>query len=132
MEKDSQKEKIRTLLQPLLWDYQIDPYEFYQVAAGKLAQVGSINQERALIRILDRLPWYDVIDLFGLDFLKKYITLKLVSKLRFSDKRRQYEIVHKVLHGKIVSFPGWNSETRQKLKDSLLSHRWYRTEPTLF
>lgn len=132
MKSTAHRKIIETLLAPILWDYRIHPYEFYQVAIGNKAQIGHFNQEKALIRILERLNWYDLINLFGMEFLKKYITLELVSKLRFKDKRRKYEVVRKILHGETVSFPGWNSETRQRLEHSLLSHRWYRTEPTLF
>ena len=117
--------KIKKLLKPILWDYEIDPYDFYQLAIGKKKMIGLFNQERALIRILERLYWYDVVDLLGLDFLKENLSSNIVNKLHIGGLKRRYEIVHKILREEPVSFSKWNSETRQRLKHSILSHRWY-------
>jgi hypothetical protein len=117
---------IKKLLQPILWDYEIDPFEFYQVAIGKKKMIGLFNQERALIRILERLNWFDVLTLLGINFLKENLSSNIVNKLRIGGLRRRYEIVQKILRGEPVSFSKWNSETRKRLRHSILSHRWYR------
>lgn len=117
--------KIKQFIKPILWDYEIDPLEFYQVAIGKKKMIGFFNQERALIRILEHLNWYDVVDILGLNFLKENLSSDIVNKLRIGGLKKRYEIVQKILRGEPVSITGWNSETRQRLKHSILSHRWY-------
>jgi len=121
-------EKIR----PILWDYRIDPIEFYHIAKGERKAIGFLNQERALIRILDYMDWYDILTLFGIDFLRKNLTPDLVGKLRFAKQREKYEIIRKILLGEPLSFPEWCDETRQRAGNTVLSDRWYRTEPSLF
>ena len=126
-----EKELIRALLRPLLWDYDIDPYELYEAAAGIRPRAGAFTQETALLRLLERLGWYDLIDLFGLDGLKILLTQERIARLRFQELRERYELARKVLHGEPVSLSGWSPEYREKIRRTLLSHRWYRAEPGL-
>ncbi|MDY0092876.1 MAG: hypothetical protein RBT80_09280 [Candidatus Vecturithrix sp.] len=127
-----EKAEIRKLLHPILWDYDIDPYHLFQVAIGCKERVGSFTQQTALIRMLERLSWYDLIRLFGLEELTRLLTPDLIAQLRFPELRERYELVRKVLHGEPVSFSGWSPEYRQKIRRTLLSHRWYRTQPGVF
>jgi hypothetical protein len=124
-----EKADIQKLLQPLLWDYRIDPYELFEVAIGTRERVGSFTQGKALIRMLERLAWYDLVRLFGIDGLTTLLTTHVIAQLRFPELRERYELVRKVLQGEPVSFSGWSPEYRQKIRHTLLSHRWYRTQP---
>ena len=124
-------DEIRALLRPILWDYDLDPYEFYEVAAGTRARLGMFTQDTALIRLFERLGWYDLIDLFGLDELTRLLTKERIAKLRIPELRERYELARKVLHGEPVSLSGWSPEYREKIRRTLLSHRWYRAEPGL-
>jgi len=121
-----QKQQIIDTFVPILWDYSVDPLEFYEAAAGRNDKAGPFDQERALIRCLERLSWYDLLKIFGIDFLKTHLTKTLISKLRFQQMRDKYEFLRKVLQGEDVSFSGWNSETRDRIEHTLLSNRWYR------
>jgi hypothetical protein len=122
------KDEIQKLLKPILWDYQIDPYVFYQTAMGERIRAGGFDQEKAQIRMLERLSWYDLIRLFGLEGLKKLLTRETISKLRIRELREKYEFARKVLHGESVSYTGWSPEYREKIKHTLLSNRWYRAQ----
>ena len=122
-----EKEQVKKILKPILWDYQIDPYEFFEVATGKKERIGSFNQEKALIRMFERLFWYDLVNLFGIDGLAKLLSKELISRIRIKELREKYEFARKVLHGETVSFSGWSPEYREKIKHTLLSDRWYRT-----
>ncbi|MDZ7724262.1 MAG: hypothetical protein U5R06_16015 [candidate division KSB1 bacterium] len=79
---------IQETIQPILWDYDIDPVVFYNIALGEHSAVGMLNQERALLRILQQLPFYDILDLFGKTFLKKNLTPDLIKKMRFAHQRK--------------------------------------------
>lgn len=125
------KTEIRTCLQPILWDYQLDPYEFYETALGRRERVGWFTQERALLRMLERLSWYDLIQLFGIEHLTQLLTQELVSRIRIPQLREKYELARKALQGETVSFSGWSPEYREKIRHTLLSHRWYRAQQGL-
>jgi len=132
MEQLTEKTEIRKLLHPIVWDYHIDPYELFETAAGKKAQTGSFTQEKALVRMLEYLAWYDLLRLFGIDGLRKLITKDVISRLRIREVREKYELVRKVLQGETVSFSGWSPEYREQIKHSLLSDRWYRSQQRVF
>jgi hypothetical protein len=124
--------EIKDLLQPILWDYDLEAYEFYRIARGERQGIGFLNQERAIVRILERLGWYEILGLLGLDFIKEHLTPELIAKLRFPEQKRKYEIIRKILHREPLSFPGWSAETRARARNTVLSDRWYCTEPALF
>ncbi len=123
-----QEEEIRAILQAILWDYQIDPCDFYELALGRKERIGWFSRERALIRMLERLSWYDLIRVFGLKELSDILKPELIAQLRFPELRRRYELARKVLRGETVSFSGWSPEYRENIKHSLVSQRWYRTQ----
>jgi hypothetical protein len=50
---DEKREQIQKLLKPNLWDYNIDPVDFFNVIIGKKNRAGCFNQETALIRMLE-------------------------------------------------------------------------------
>jgi hypothetical protein len=120
---------IRQLLRPFFWDYDLDPYEVFEVVMSERERVGSFTRETALIRLFERLSWYDILQLFGVEHVTALLTKELIRNIRFPELRERYELVRKILHGEPVSFSGWSPEYRQKIQRTLLSHRWYRTQP---
>jgi hypothetical protein len=127
-----EKAKIQTLLQPIIWDYSIAPYELYEVAIGHKERVGWFTQDKAVVRILERLSWYDLINLFGIDKLTQLLTKDVISQIRVKALQERYEFARKVLQGEPVSFSGWSPESREKIRHTLLSNRWYRTQQRIF
>ena len=125
------EDEIRKILQPIIWDYNIDPSDFYAIASGK-KQIAGIRRESVLIRMLERLFWYDLLKLFGTDGMAELLTPGLIAGLRIKEQREKYELARKVLQGESVSFSGWSPEYREKIRHTLLSDRWYRTEQGIF
>ena len=121
------QEQIKKTLKPILWDYQIDPIDFFDVAIGKKVRTGSFDQAKALIRMFERLSWYDLVNLFGIDGLAKLLTKEIITRIRIKELRDKYEFARKILHKETVSFSGWSPEYREKIKHRLLSDRWYRS-----
>ncbi len=126
------KSEIQKFLRPILWDYNIDPYELFELVIGTKERAGSFTHETALIRMMERLSWYDLVNLFGIEKLTHLITPQIISRLRFRELQEKYELVRKVLQGETVSFSGWSPEYREKIRHTLLSDRWYRTQPGIF
>jgi len=127
MQNVAEKKKIENILAKIIWDYDVKPYDLYLVLAGKREAAGPFTTEKIFIRMLERLSWYDLLDIVGLDFLKRNLTGELIKNIRFHDLREKYEFVRKILQGEAVSFSGWSVEYREKIESTLLSNRWYRT-----
>ena len=122
------KNIIREIMSHIIWDYDIDPLDLYEVVTGHRDKVGHFDSKRVLIRMIERLSWYDLVNLLGIDFLKDNITPEIINGIRHKDFREKYEFVRKVLQGEAVSFSGWNPEYREKIKHTLLSNRWYSAQ----
>jgi len=125
------QKKVKSLLNGLTWDYHITPVELYQLAAGTMKERGWFTREWALIRILSRLSWYDILSLFGVKEVKKILSSGIIKRIQDPSLRKQYEILCAILHKTPVPFSGWNTETRRSYESAFLSHRWYRTLPAL-
>ena len=119
---------IRSIMKLIVWDYAVDPYVLYEVVTGKRDKAGHFDAERILIRMLERLSWYDLINILGMEFLQQALTPQVIKKIRFRDLQEKYDFVRKVLQGEAVSFSGWSPLYRERIKHTLLSNRWYRTE----
>jgi hypothetical protein len=126
--KHLNKGKIRSIMKLIVWDYDVDPYVLYEVVTGKRDKVGHFDAERILIRMLERLSWYDLINILGMEFLRSALTPQVIKKIRLMDVQEKYDFVRKVLQGEAVSFSGWSPLYRERIKHTLLSDRWYRTE----
>jgi hypothetical protein len=125
--KHLNKSKIRAIMKLIVWDYDVDPYVLYEVVTGKRDKVGHFDAERILIRMLERLSWYDLLNILGMAFLRSALTPQVIKKIRLMDVREKYDFVRKVLQGETVSFSGWSPLYRERIKHTLLSDRWYRT-----
>lgn len=122
---------IKDILKPVLWDYNINVNDFYDVATGVRERVGGFDQQRALVRVFERLDWYDILEVFGIQFVEEHLTPDIISRIRFADLRKRYDIIRRILHGEPVSFAGWSVATAERARNAVLSNRWYRTEPAL-
>lgn len=119
------EDQIRNILKGVVWDYDIDPYDLYLVALGGKQPIGFFNSERSLLRFLERLSWYQLLDVFGADFLRKNLTSDLIGKIWPRGLRERYEIIRGLLQGEAISPSGWSSENRNRLAASVLSDRRY-------
>lgn len=118
--------EVNKKIKSAFWDYEIDPDEIYAIIVGERPERGFLKKEYLLRRILERLSWYEIVDIFGIDFLKNNITTDVISGMRSNNLKTRYELFRKVLQGEAVSFAGWSDENRKRLAASLLSDRWNR------
>jgi hypothetical protein len=123
-----QEDEIRSKMKTIIWDYDIDPYELYEIAIGKRDRVAHFDFERVMIRMLERMQWYDLLDIFGVDFFKEKLTKSLIEKIKIKEIRHKYEFAREFLQGETISVSGWSPEYRKEIRNTLLSDRWYRLE----
>jgi len=119
--------KIEDTLAKIIWDYEAKPYDLYLVLKGKMESAGPFTAEKIFIRMLERLSWYDLLDILGIEYLTSNLTRELIEKIRFNELKDKYEFIRKILQREAVSFSGWGAEYREKIESTLLSNRWYRT-----
>ena len=85
-----------------------------------------LSLDRSIIRLLERMPWYDLVELFGLPGLTKMITKERISLLRDPLLKEHYEFARQLLQKEPLSVSGWCPEYRKKIRATLLSDRRYR------
>jgi len=118
-------DEINKKIKSAFWDYDIDPEETYLIALGKKKGDNFFSKEKILIRLIERLSWYEIVDLFGKEFLTKNLSPSIISKIKNPDIRNRYEFIRRVLQGETLSYSGWSIQNRQRLKSSVLSDRRY-------
>jgi hypothetical protein len=123
--QSANREIIERKLKPLFWDYVVDPAEACDVLMGRRRQAGPFDRERLLIRLFERLPWYDLLEILGPEGVKSALTPEIIHKLRFPYLKERYEFIRRTLHAETVSFTGWNPENRARVGAAFLSHRRY-------
>jgi hypothetical protein len=121
------KTDIQSTLRNIIWDYDVDPDELYETVLGKRKRAGPFDSQQILIRMLERLSWYELIDILGLEFISNALTEEVINKIRFKALREKYETARQVLHGHPLSVSGWDPPYREKIRHTLLSNLWYRT-----
>ena len=107
----------------LVWDYEVDAVEFVRLLRGEIEKVVPFDRERALLRAFERLGWYDLVYLLGIDEIKKILRPDFIKKFRSRDLRARYEFISKILHGEPVSFSGRDSEGSAWLRSAAVSNR---------
>ena len=115
------------LLRGIVWDYNIKPIDLYLVSIGERSSIGSFDKKKAFLRIIERLSWYELLQLYEIQFIKENLTKELIKKIRNETLKNRYEILYQILRGRTLPSAGWNSENRKRLKASLLSDVRYST-----
>jgi hypothetical protein len=123
-----ERKDIERIIRPVMWDYNDDPYTLYE----KIKNSSFIYKKenffsRLFVRMLERLNWYDLLSLFGAEWLSDHLTDDVLHHLRSEELKERYVRIRSVLQGRAVSVSGWDPEYRTKLRNRLLSNRWYST-----
>ena len=81
----------KELLKKVIWDYDIDENTFWDVLHGK-KEYGWLTQEWALIRVIERLQYYDLLEVITLEtIVKKWPAIK--NEIRFSHIKKGMDYV---------------------------------------
>ena len=114
-------------LRRINWDYVIPVTEMLAVLRGQQERAGHWSREDLLLRMLDQLSWYELLDFFSARELAEILNPEFLSRLRNREKREKYERLGKILRNEPVSFTRWGPEYRRQIRDTLFSDRWYST-----
>ncbi len=127
----SEPREATEILKTVVWDYQVDLEKLLEVVSGEREKEGPFDLDKLVNRMLERLPWYDLLAILGKERITDLLTAERIKQLRFPEQRRRYEHIRKILQGEPVSFSGWDPRHREAYRRSLLSNRWYRTQQAL-
>ncbi len=114
-------------LKRICWDYDIRPEEILAVINGEKTHAGHWDLDALLVRMLEKLSWYDLLDFFTPTELSEKLTPEILNRIYVKEKREKYERLGKILRGETVPFTKWGSEYSQQCKNTLFSNRWYST-----
>ena len=89
------------LLRGIVWDYNINPIDLYFISMGEKSPIGGFDKGKAFLRIVERLSWYDLLQLYDIQFIKENLTKELIKKIRNETLRNRYEILYQLLRGKL-------------------------------
>ena len=124
------EEKYKAL-KKIFWDYNIALLPLNKIAEGDFKSIDAYEFKLLLNRMLERLSWYELLEILELAAIKEYLTIETISKIRFVELRDKYEYLRKVLSGEPLSFTGWGDAYYSKIKHTLFSNRWYSIKQTL-
>lgn len=113
------------LIRSVVWDYDYPAEDLLALARGEVASCGHLDRTALLVRVLERLPWYSVLAIVGLDEARRILDAGLHRRLRHRDMREKYERVRAILRGETLPPSGWDPEGRGAGAFPVLSHRWY-------
>jgi hypothetical protein len=115
------------LMSSLNWDYLDKPEDMLAVIEGTRVSSGAFTREKLFVRSLERLSWYRIIGLWGVEEIKKLYTPDLAGRIWPKDLRWRYDYALAILRRQPVSPPGWGDEHHKQLRNTVFSNRWYRT-----
>jgi hypothetical protein len=120
-------QRQRLCLKRICWDYDIKPEEILAVLNGEKTHAGYWDLDALLVRMLEKLSWYDLLDFFTPTELAGKLTPEILNRIYVKETRGKYVRLGKILRGETVPFTKWGPEYRQKCKNTLFSNRWYST-----
>ncbi len=119
--------RTETIINRLLWDYEINPNDVLGVLRGGKKKCAHWDFEHILLRMLERLNWYDILYILGKEKIKNNLTPSIISKIHNKDQKKRYEYIRRVLHKEPVSYTEWGPEFSKRIRNTLFSDRWYGT-----
>jgi len=122
--KKALKNKYDTL-KKVIWDYHIEPKDIYNFIINQEDRLHRFTKEMLYKRILERLSWYEILDLFSIEIIKTMLDKKIINSLRTQSMRDKYDYTRRVLFNEPLSVSRWYNKDIQKDQYPLLSNRWY-------
>jgi len=120
----TQDEKY-TALKKIFWDYNIEMLPLKKIASRQFPDVDKYEYDLVINRMLERMSWIELLDILGIDELKKILTRNKIKKLRSNELKDRYERIRRILFKEPLSLSGWDTEYIKRIKATLLSNRWY-------
>jgi len=117
-------EKLK-LMRSINWDYNAKPEDMLDVIEGNRDSAGAFDREGLFVRSLERLNWYHIVELFGVDLMIRLWTPELARRLRLKEMREDYDYAISILRGKPLPAPEWGVRSYRPVRNPFLPHRWH-------
>jgi hypothetical protein len=114
------------LMGSLNWDYLDKPEDMLAVIEGQLDSSGAFNRDKLFVRSLERLSWYSIIGLWGLETVKRLYRPELAGRIWPKSLRERYDFAFALLRREPLPPARWGDEHYQQMRHTIFSNRWYR------
>ena len=118
-------EEKHIILKRIFWDYNINLLNLDKIAALQLDEIDRYELDMIINRMLERLSWFDLLDILGVDLLKKILASGSINRLRSNELKDRYERIRRILFKEPLPLSGWDTEYIKRIKTTLLSNRLY-------
>jgi len=125
MEFKLTQERVK-MFRRIFWDYNFEASRLMDILSEKDQGNTWFNRESVLIRMFERLSWYELLEIFGEKEIITILSDPFIQRLRHPALKRKYEVIRQILQGKTLSVSGWDNAHRKRLQNTILSHRWDR------
>lgn len=90
------KEKIKSIF----WDYDVDytADELYDFMVGN-REIKEFNRSRVIARMLTSMRWYDLVDIFGINQLYRFLNDDVLTFIWKKSLKNRYKNVRETLQG---------------------------------
>ena len=121
------REEKYNSLKKIFWDYNVDKLPLDKFIKMETANIDEYEYKLVVTRMLERLNWFDIIDILGIEQLKKILTPDIINRLRSKELKERYGRIRRILFKEPLPISGWDPEYIKRIKTTLLSNRWYTT-----
>lgn len=118
-------EEKKKILEAIFWDYDARRLPLDKIINREYDAIEKYEIRLAFNRMLERLNWYDLLDIVGIELIKLHLTNDAIGRLRNDELKDRYERIRRILFKEPLSFSGWDAEYIKRIKSTLLSNRWY-------
>ncbi len=119
------REEKYNALKKIFWDYDVDLLPLDKFINIETDNIDEYIYNLVVTRMLERLNWYDIIHILGIEQLKKILLPDIINRLRSNDLKERYERIRRILFKESLPLSGWDPEYIKRIKTTLLSNRWY-------
>lgn len=98
-------EKYNTI-KKIFWDYNIDLLPLKKIAEGSFDTIDKYDFDLIINRMLERLTWFQLIDILGIDMIKKILDEERIKKLRNNELKERYEQIRRLLFNEALPVSG--------------------------
>jgi hypothetical protein len=118
------EEKLK-LMGSLNWDYLDKPEDMLAVIEGRLESSGAFTRDKLFVRSLERLSWYPILGLWGIETVKQLYTPELAGRIWPKSMRQRYDFVLAILRREPVPITEWGTQGYRSKRYRFFSNRGY-------
>ena len=130
MQDSTTLEKLN-IMKMLNWDYLDNPEDMLAVIEGRLETSGVFTKEKLFLRSIERLPWHQIVELWGVEKIKELYTHDIAERIWPKERKYHYDFAVSILRGEAIPVARWGDEYYRKMWRPFLSDRWYSIEQSL-